>query len=127
MADAVNHPAHYAPIFESNQIECIDIARHLDFCRGNAFKYVWRAGLKGGPEKAIEDLEKAKFYMKRVLDKEINLFALAVFRVVRVPEEKNSIARLKYNVLYDILTDSYGSVVITIEILETAFEKELSK
>lgn len=65
--------------------------------------------------------------MKRVLDNEINLFALAVFRVVRIPEEKNSIARLKYNVLYDILTDSYGPVVITINMLENAFRKELSK
>ena len=82
MADAVNHPAHYAPIFEARQIECIEIARYLDFCRGNAFKYVWRAGLKGEPEKAIEDCEKAKFYMARVLDPEMNLPAIAMFRVL---------------------------------------------
>lgn len=127
MADAVNHPAHYAPIFETRQVECIDIARYLDFCKGNAFKYVWRAGLKGEPGKAIEDCEKAKFYMARVLDDEINLFALAVFRVVRIPDEKNSIARRKYDVLYDILTASYGPAVVSINTLETAFEKELSK
>ena len=34
MADAVNHPAHYAPIFEARQIECLDIARYLDFLQG---------------------------------------------------------------------------------------------
>ena len=127
MADAVNHPAHYAPIFEARQIECIEIARYLDFCRGNAFKYVCRAGLKGEPEKAIEDCEKAKFYMNCALEKGDTLTARAVFSTVRMPEEKSSIARIKYNVLREILTIDRFSAIDAINTLENAFRKELSK
>ena len=61
--DNVNHPKHYMEGFAPVNIECIDITRHMSFCLGNAFKYVWRAGKKGGKEKAIEDLEKAKWYL----------------------------------------------------------------
>lgn len=57
--DLVNHPPHYAG--ESVVVECVDIARHLSFCRGNAFKYVWRAGRKGS---AAEDLDKALWYLR---------------------------------------------------------------
>lgn len=127
MADAVNHPAHYAPIFEARQIECLDIARCLDFCRGNAFKYVWRAGLKGEPEKAIEDCEKAKFYMSCALKMGDIATARAVFSTIRMPEEKSSIARIKYNVLREILTMDSFSVIDAINTLENAFRKELSK
>ena len=127
MAYAVNHPAHYAPIFESRPIECIDIAQHLDFCRGNAFKYVWRAGLKGEPEKAIEDCETAKFYMVRVLDPEMNLPAIAMFRVLGIPDEKSSTKRIKYNVLWKILGIDKFSAIDAINTLEKAFRKELSK
>lgn len=127
MADAVNHPAHYAPIFGSRPIECIDIVQHLDFCRGNAFKYVWRAGLKGEPEKAIEDCETAKFYMVRVLDPEMNLPAIAMFRVLGIPDEKASTKRIKYNVLREILGIDKFSAIDAINTLEKAFRKELSK
>ena len=41
MTDIINHPAHYTGV--TAEIECIDIARHLNFQLGNAFKYVWRA------------------------------------------------------------------------------------
>lgn len=127
MADAVNHPAHYAPIFEARQIECLDIARYLDFCRGNAFKYVWRAGLKGEPEKAIEDCEKAKFYMSCALKMGDIATARAVFSTIRMPEEKSSIARIKYNVLREILTMDRFSAIDAINTLANAFRKELSK
>lgn len=60
--DAVNHPEHYTSDLGNVNIECIDIARHLPFALGNAVKYIWRAGNKGGPEKALEDLEKAEWY-----------------------------------------------------------------
>ena len=36
----------------------------MNFCRGNAVKYIVRAGLKD-PSKEIEDLEKAVFYLNR--------------------------------------------------------------
>lgn len=63
MNDLVNHPAHYESGYTA-EIECIDIAQHLTFCRGNAFKYVWRCGKKGDSLKAIEDLKKALWYIQ---------------------------------------------------------------
>lgn len=57
---AVNHPAHYND--PGLAIECIEVAEHFSFCRGNAIKYLWRAGLKGD---AIEDLYKARWYVDR--------------------------------------------------------------
>ena len=62
MTDTINHPAHYTGV--TAEIECIDIARHLNFQLGNAFKYIWRAGKKGGRGKEIEDLKKALWYLE---------------------------------------------------------------
>lgn len=64
--DPVNHPSHYT----QGKIECIDFItdKKMNFCRGNAVKYIVRAGLKD-PDKEIEDLKKAVFY----LNKEIKL------------------------------------------------------
>jgi hypothetical protein len=56
--DPVNHPKHY--VSHPSGVECIDITRHMGFNLGNVFKYVWRADLK---HNAIEDLEKAQFYL----------------------------------------------------------------
>lgn len=61
--DAVNHPSHYTS--HPSGVECIQITEHMNFCRGNALKYCFRAGLKGGPENEIEDLKKAVFYLQR--------------------------------------------------------------
>ena len=59
--DEVNHPPHYTN--HPSGVECITITEHMNFNLGNAFKYIWRAGLKS-PD-AIKDLEKAEFYVKR--------------------------------------------------------------
>ena len=61
---AVNHPAHYGG--EENPYECIKVieAWSLDFCLGNACKYISRAGKKD-PAKELEDLEKAAWYVAR--------------------------------------------------------------
>ena len=56
----VNHPKHYTS--HPSGIECIQITEHMGFCLGNAVKYIWRADLKAD---AIEDLEKAKWYIER--------------------------------------------------------------
>lgn len=57
--EKVNHPAHYA---EGRRFEPIDVIQdwNLDFCLGNTVKYISRCGRKND---AIEDLEKAKFYL----------------------------------------------------------------
>ncbi len=60
MKDPVNHPPHYEK--HPSKVECITITRHMNFNRGNAMKYIWRAGNKD-PSKEIEDLKKAAFYI----------------------------------------------------------------
>ena len=62
--DSVNHPKHYTD--HPSGVECIQITEHMGFCLGNAIKYIWRADLKND---AIEDLEKAKWYIERELKK----------------------------------------------------------
>lgn len=66
--DKVNHPSHYTWLKELCGIEVIDITRHLSFDRGNAVKYLLRAGYKAEEgysekQKLIEDLKKAIFYI----------------------------------------------------------------
>lgn len=60
--DIVNHPSHYT----DGKIEVIDFIedKGLNFHRGNAVKYIARAGKKN-PEKEIEDLQKARWYIER--------------------------------------------------------------
>jgi len=58
--DIVNHPPHYTQ--HPSGVECITITQHMNFCLGNAMKYIWRADLKGS---SIQDLEKAIFYLKQ--------------------------------------------------------------
>lgn len=62
--EAVNHPAHYGG--ENNVYEAINVieAWNLDFCLGNAVKYISRAGKKDA-SKELEDLNKAIWYLKR--------------------------------------------------------------
>ena len=59
MTDAIN-PSHYQD--HPSGVECIQITEHMNFCLGNAIKYIWRAGLKNN---AIEDLRKARWYIDR--------------------------------------------------------------
>jgi len=58
--DPVNHPPHYKA--HPSGVECIEITEHMNFCLGNAVKYIWRADLKNN---AVEDLKKAKWYLER--------------------------------------------------------------
>ncbi|ASR87132.1 nucleotide kinase [Mycobacterium phage Krypton555] len=62
--DAIN-PSHYKDGW-SNGAEVIDITENLNFNRGNAVKYIARAGAKD-PDKTVEDLEKAQWYLQREL------------------------------------------------------------
>ena len=57
----VDHPSHYR---KDTGYEAIDVieAWGLGFSLGNAVKYIARAGLKGD---AVEDLEKARWYIDR--------------------------------------------------------------
>ena len=67
LVDKVNHPSHYT----GGKVECIDAldAATKDLmgiqavCTANAIKYLWRWKKKNGRE----DLEKAKWYIDRLL------------------------------------------------------------
>jgi hypothetical protein len=63
MTDAIN-PPHYQA--HPSGVECIQITEHMNFCLGNAIKYIWRAGLKNN---AIEDLRKARWYLDREIER----------------------------------------------------------
>ena len=60
MNDNVNHPGHYCD--HPSGVECIQIIEHMDFCIGNAMKYLWRAGKK---DDNVQDLKKAIWYINR--------------------------------------------------------------
>ena len=57
-SDPVSHPRHYTS--HPSGVECLTITRHMNFNRGNALKYLWRAESKGSE---VEDLRKAAFYI----------------------------------------------------------------
>lgn len=57
--DSVNHPQHYTE--HPSGVECITVTECMNFCLGNAMKYIWRADLKNG----TEDLQKAAWYINR--------------------------------------------------------------
>ena len=63
-SDPVNSPKHYTS--HPSGIECIQITEGMSFCLGNAIKYIWRADLK---ENAMQDLEKAKWYIDREISR----------------------------------------------------------
>jgi hypothetical protein len=64
MTDMVNHPPHY--ISHPSGIETIQITEHMNFCLGNAIKYILRADLKGNK---LQDLEKASWYINREIER----------------------------------------------------------
>lgn len=58
---AVVHPSHYTAY---KGLEVIQLTEQMNFNRGNAVKYIARAGLKD-PDSEIQDLEKAAWYINR--------------------------------------------------------------
>lgn len=60
--DNVNSPKHYTS--HPSGIECIQVTEHMNFCIGNAIKYLWRSDLKNG----VEDLKKAIWYINREIE-----------------------------------------------------------
>tara|TARA_R100000808_G_scaffold12686_1_gene31455 strand:- start:4048 stop:4341 length:294 start_codon:yes stop_codon:yes gene_type:complete len=61
--DPVNHPSHYT----FSKIEVLDAIEEwgVNFHTGNIIKYLLRAGRK--TENPIQDLQKAEFYLKRLI------------------------------------------------------------
>ena len=64
MNDTVNHPKHYTK--HPSGVECIQITEHMNFCLGNAIKYICRHKLKGKKE----DILKAIHYLEMILERD---------------------------------------------------------
>ena len=64
MNDIINRPPHYTA--SPSGVECIDVVEHMNFCLGNAVKYLWRTDLKDDP---IENLRKAIWYIEREIQR----------------------------------------------------------
>ena len=60
------NPKHYQE--HPSGVECIQITEHMNFCLGNAIKYVWRAGLKDS-ETVEKDLNKSLWYIAREMER----------------------------------------------------------
>jgi len=65
LVDMVNNPPHY----NKYGVECLDAIRSATgegyeyYLQGNIIKYLWRYRYKNG----VEDLEKAKFYLGKMI------------------------------------------------------------
>lgn len=71
--DNVNHPTHY----NKGAMECLDVIKAClsdsefrGFLKGNVMKYMYRKGDKGD---ALEDLNKACWYAKKLMKQEDSL------------------------------------------------------
>lgn len=62
--DPVNHPSHYT--WHPSGIEVIQITEHMNFCLGNAIKYILRSDHK---KDQVQDLEKAVWYINREIER----------------------------------------------------------
>ena len=68
LIDNVNNPLHY----NQSGIECLDAIEAATgegyefYLQGNILKYLWRYRYKNG----LEDLKKAEFYLKRLIEVE---------------------------------------------------------
>lgn len=118
--DMVNSPKHYTGY--SMVVEPIIICKELSFCIGNAVKYIVRAGLKGAPEKELEDYKKAGYYITAGATESISETALQVFNIVKdaFPEDKRHIIELLLN---EDTMDAYEEVNKKIEELEAKFNE----
>lgn len=84
--DIISHPSHY----NSGKIEVIEAIEDwkLGYHRGNAIKYIARAGRKN-PDKEIEDLQKALWYINR------EIVRLEAFKKGEPPAKPNDTPVLK--------------------------------
>lgn len=64
--DDVDHPSHYT---QYKNLEVIDLTEQMNFNRGNAVKYICRAGFKGTEDDERKDLSKARWYISREIER----------------------------------------------------------
>lgn len=103
--DMVNHPPHYK---DASGIECIEVTSKMQFCGGNCFKYLYRAGKKGS---TVEDLKKAIWYAERANElKEVTneqpaaaIWDIASYRRGNVKEAMRFVSNYAWDVVVECI------------------------
>ena len=71
MTETVNHPAHYGgdTVYETIKVleAWLTPEEFVGFLKGNAIKYLSRAGKKGNRETVDEDNRKAEWYLNYLI------------------------------------------------------------
>lgn len=113
--DMVNNPPHYK---DASGIECIEVTSKMQFCGGNCFKYLYRAGKKGA---TVEDLKKAAWYAdKAKFDNEkVCWSAIIGISTVASVKNKNIGAAMNY-----ISTEDWQWVIVSIKAEIARLESE---
>lgn len=109
MSDAVNHPPHY------NQfpIEVIELTELMDFCLGNATKYVLRAEFKNNRD---EDLNKAIWYLNRAARAGMVLTDKARSKIIEfVVECDKDLQSYQWHFLINLLTGRHWYTAQSLE------------
>lgn len=81
----MHHPTHYNS--HPSGIEVIEITQWMGFCLGNAVKYILRCDYKGN---AIQDLEKARWYIDREIQIRKQIAATQTGQTPSVPAPSSS-------------------------------------
>lgn len=68
LTEQIDHPEHYGGVDDPYEAIKVIEAWGLNFCLGNAIKYICREGRKQG-EPAVNDLKKAVWYLNREIQR----------------------------------------------------------
>lgn len=112
-ADMVNHPPHYK---DASGIECIEVTRKMQFCGGNCFKYLYRAGKKGS---TIEDLKKAAWYAEQAWQMEEITDIRLLDKIIKIAEFRGgNISDAMEYIFEDMWADAKRAIECEIQRLE---------
>lgn len=117
--DPVSHPSHYNQF----SVEVIELTRALPFDLGNSVKYVLRSPFKGN---AIQDLEKAEWYLRDYLAHEDS------FRDVVITESTWTSFKKMSEELDDDKSEFLecvfsGHIALALDVLKRIADKEISR
>lgn len=118
----VDHPEHYNS--HPSGVEAIDIVEYMNFCLGNAFKYVYRYRHKHG----VNDLKKAVWYLKRQIENPQTLdfkpdriyFGVydALLEIMKKEEDMRVSQALDYIYYYSFTNNNYRELEKAIDLIQ---------
>ena len=127
MTELVDHPVHYNS--HPSGVEAIDIVEYMNFCLGNAFKYVYRYQHKNG----VSDLEKAIWYLKRQIENPYTHHFFpdriypglmdALLEILRNEENKKIASILDYIYYYCFTNNNFHELEKAVVLIEELIEE----